>query len=98
MRHRLVLLAFLGCLGCSTARLRIGPLGSGIALPTTGPGIELAVSDASGTPLLAARLAVNLPATLATLWLAVQRSLPQLALLVGSGAATPTGPSPADEW
>ena len=81
--------------GCSAARFRVGPIGSGIALPANGPGIEAAVSDANGTPMLAGRLSINLPAVLSVVYDFVRANLPGLSGALLGDAPVPTGPEAA---
>ena len=78
--------------GCSSARLRVGPVGSGVALRTTGPGIEAALSDSNGAPLASFSLGVDLPGVLLAGWQWIGEHLPQASAYIAGNGPVPTGP------
>ena len=89
----LMFLALAIASGCGAFKLRVGPIGSGIASTSSGPGIEAAVSDKNGEPMAAFSAKVNLPGILAEGWAWVHDHLPQLGAYFGSNAPVPTGPT-----
>ena len=78
--------------GCASVRFRTGPIGSGIATTVDGPGIEAAISDSNGVPLVAGRLAISVQGVFLTAWTALREFLPGFAAALGSNAPVPTGP------
>lgn len=91
--RRLMLLALIcGMLGCSSVKLRVGPLGSGIATPTTGPGVEAAVSGSDGETIASTRIAFSPQGALLEAWQWIRGLLPGGTLALFSDAETPTGP------
>ena len=94
---RAVLLACLcvGTLaGCGAARVRAGAIGTGIALPVEGPGVQAAVSDASGAPLAGVDAHINLPGVLRVAYAYVRGLLPDITAVVAGAGAVPTSPLP----
>ena len=89
----LLMMAMTLTAGCGAIKLRVGPVGSGIASTASGPGIEMAVSDKTGEPMAAFSAKINLPGILAEGWSWVHEHLPQLGAYFGSNAPVPTGPT-----
>lgn len=92
-----MLLGSLGLVGsqlsaCSAARLRVGAIGAGVAIPARGPGLEYALSDTNGDPLISGSVSVDLQGVMRVCWEALWGLFPRLGLVVASNAPTPTGP------
>lgn len=81
-----------GSAGCSAARLRLGPIGAGVAVPVRGPGVEYAISDKDGDPLISGSIGVNLQGVMQVVWEALWGLFPRLGLAVASHSPTPVGP------
>jgi hypothetical protein len=79
-------------IGCSSLKLRVGPLGTGIATTEMGPGVEAALSDKDGEVLAGFRVALNLPKLLNHGYQWIRGVLPVAVFNLWPTANTPTGP------
>jgi hypothetical protein len=87
----LLVLAF-AISGCSSMRVRVGPVGSGTALTTAGPGIEFAFSNTEGAVVAGGHVEMQLPLVLNTFYGWLHGLLPDVMLSLFGTAETPTGP------